>query len=83
MVGVVKKILDNLCHYSDLTVDEFRALAYKMANLVNSRPLSRLLLSEGDLILTPNHFLFENLGGSVTTENLTSYSQRWHKISIR
>ncbi len=51
-----------------------------MANLVISRPLSRLSLSEGDLILIPNHFLFGNLGGSVITENITSHSQRWHKI---
>ncbi len=51
-----------------------------MANLVNSRPLSRLSLSEGDLILTPNHFLIGNRGGSVTSENITSHSQRWHKV---
>jgi hypothetical protein len=80
MVGVAKRALESLCHYSDLTVDEFRTMAYKVANLVNSRPLSRLSLSEGDLILTPNHFLFGNLGGSVTVENITSHSQRWHKI---
>jgi hypothetical protein len=51
-----------------------------VANLVNSRPLSRLSLSEGDIILTPNHSLFGNLGGSVTTENITSHSRRWHKV---
>ncbi len=51
-----------------------------MASLVNSRPLSRLSLSEGDLILTPNHFLFRNLGGSVTTDKITSHSQRWHRV---
>jgi hypothetical protein len=80
MVGVTKRALESLCHYSDLTVYEFQTMAYKVANLVNSRPLSRLSLSEGDLILAPNHFLFGNLGGSVTTENITSHSQRWHKI---
>jgi hypothetical protein len=48
--------------------------------IVNSRPLSRLSLTEGDLILTPNQFLFGNLGGSVTTENVISHYQRWHKI---
>ncbi len=67
MVGVAKRALESLWHYSDLTVDEFRTVAYKVANLVNSRPLSRLSFSEGDTILTPNHFLFGNLGGSVTT----------------
>ncbi len=46
MVGVAKRALESLCHYSDLTVDEFRTMAYKVANLVNSRPLSRLSLSE-------------------------------------
>jgi hypothetical protein len=51
-----------------------------VANLVNSRPLSRLSLSEGDIILTPNHFLFGNLGGSVTTETFTSHSQRGHRV---
>jgi Family of unknown function (DUF5641) len=51
-----------------------------VASLVNSRPLSRLSLSEGDLILTPNQFLFGNLGGSVTTDKMTSHSQRWHRV---
>ncbi len=32
------------------------------------------------IILTPNHFLFGNLGGSVTSENITSHSQRWHRV---
>ena len=27
MVGVAKRALDSLCHYSDLTVDEFRTMA--------------------------------------------------------
>jgi hypothetical protein len=76
MVGVVKRALESQCHYSELTVDEFWTMAYRVANLVNSR----LLLSEGDLILTPNQFLLGNLGVSVTTENITSHSQRWHKI---
>jgi hypothetical protein len=60
MVGVAKRALESLCHYSYLTVDEFWTMAYKVANLVNSRPLSRLSLSGG---ITPNHFLFGNLGG--------------------
>ncbi len=70
MVGVAKRALESLCHYSDLTVDEFLTVAYKVANLVYSRPLSILSLSEGDIILTPNHFLLGNLGGSLTTETL-------------
>ena len=45
--GGAKRALESLCHYSDLTVDEFWTMAYKVANLVNSRPLSRLSLSEG------------------------------------
>jgi len=50
------------------------------ASLVNSRPLSRLSLSEGELILTPNHFLFGDLGGSVTTDKINTHSQRWHRV---
>ncbi len=61
-------------------MDEFRTLAYHVASLVNSRPLSRLSLSEGELILTPNHFLFGNLGGSVTTDKINTHSQRWHRV---
>ena len=80
MVGVAKRVLENLCHTSDLTVDEFRTLAYRVASLVNSRPLSRLSLSEGELILTPNHFLFGDLGGSVTTDKINTHSQRWHRV---
>jgi len=57
-------------------------MAYKVADFANSGPQNRLSLTQGDLILTPNHFLFGNLGGSITTENFTSYSQRWHKICV-
>jgi hypothetical protein len=60
MVGVAKRVLESLFHTSDLTVDEFRTLAYRVASLVNIRPLSRPSLSEGELILTPNNFLFGN-----------------------
>jgi hypothetical protein len=80
MVRVAKRVLESLCHTSDLTVDEFWTLAYRVASLVNSRQLSRLSLSDRDLILTPNHFLFGNLGGSVTTEKITSHFQRWHRV---
>ncbi len=38
MVGVAKRALESLCYYSDLTVDEFSTVAYKVANLVYSRP---------------------------------------------
>jgi hypothetical protein len=34
MVGEAKRALESL-HYSDLTVDEFRTMAYKVANLIN------------------------------------------------
>ncbi len=80
MVGVAKRVLESLCHTSDLTVDKFWTLAYHVASLVNSRPLSRLSLSEGELILTPNHFLFGDLGGSVTTNKINTHSQRWHRV---
>jgi len=82
MVGVAKRALESLCHKSDLTVDAFRTLAYRRASLVNSRQLSRLSLSEGDLILTPYNFLFGNLGGSVITNKITSHSQRWFWINF-
>jgi hypothetical protein len=36
-VGEAKRSLESLCHTSDLTVDEFRTLAYRVASLVNSR----------------------------------------------
>jgi len=65
---------------NEWSVDEFRTLAYRVASLVNSRPLSRLSLSEGELILTPNHFLFGDLGGSVTTDKINTHSQRWHRV---
>ncbi len=31
MVGVAKRALESLCHYSNITVDEFRTVAYKVA----------------------------------------------------
>ena len=61
MVGVAKRALESLCHYSDLTVHEFRTMAYKVANLVNSRPRSRLSLSEGISSLPQITFFLEIL----------------------
>jgi hypothetical protein len=59
MVGVAKRALESLCHYSDLTLDEFQTIAYKVANLV--RPLSRLSLSDGILSLPLITFFLEIL----------------------
>ncbi len=80
MVGVAKRALESLCHYSDLTVDEFRTALCRVAALLNSRPITRVKDENSIQILTPNHFLIGRLGGAVATEDLDNPVERWKKI---
>jgi hypothetical protein len=40
------------------------------ASLLNGRPLTRVDVNTGSQILTPNSFLFGNLGGAITTDRI-------------
>jgi len=65
MVKATKRALDIFCKRADLTMDEFRTVLSRICALLNGRPLTRVVEEGVTYVLTPNHFLFGNLGGAV------------------
>ena len=61
-------------------MDEFRTFVSRVACLLNGRPLTRVEVDHRTVILTPNHFLYGNLGGAVSTERIDSPIKRWHTV---
>jgi len=80
MVKATKRCLKSLCHYPDLTMDEFRTFVSRVTCLLNGRPLTRVEVDNRTVILTPNHFLYGNLGGAISTERIDSPVKRWHTV---
>ncbi len=62
MVKASKWALDTLCKSADLTMDEFRTVLSQVCALLNGRPLTCVMEEGVTYVLTPNHFLFGNLG---------------------
>jgi hypothetical protein len=81
MVKASKRALDTLCKRADLTMDEFRTVLSHVCALLNGRPLTRVVEEGVTYVLTPNHFLFGNLGGAVCSENVDHPKKRWQKVS--
>jgi len=81
MVKASKRALDTLCKRADLTMDEFRTVLSQVCALLNGRPLTRVVEEGVTYVLTPNHFLFGNLGGAVCSENVDHPKKRWQKVS--
>ena len=80
MVKATKRALDALFIRDDLTMDEFRTAISRVASLLNSRPLTRVVNEATTEILTPNHFLIGNLGGAVSTTDLDNPVERWKRV---
>ena len=76
MVKATKRALDSLFVRDDLTMDEFRTAISRVASLINSRPLTRVVNEATNEILTPNHFLIGNLGGAISTTELDNPVER-------
>jgi hypothetical protein len=81
MVKATKRALDIFCKRADLTMDEFRTVLSRICALLNGRPLTRVVEEGVTYVLTPNHFLFGNLGGAVCSENVDHPKKRWQKVS--
>ena len=81
MVKASKRALDTLCKRADLTMDEFRTVLSRVCALLNGRPLTRVVEEGVTYVLTPNHFLFGNLGGAVCSEDVDHPKKRWQKVS--
>ena len=62
-------------------MDEFRTVLSQVCALLNGRPLTRVVEEGVTYVLTPNHFLFGNLGGAVCSENVDHPKKRWQKVS--
>jgi hypothetical protein len=80
MVKATKRALKALFTDSDLNMDEFRTAMSRVSSLLNSRPLTRIKDEDTYQILTPNHFLFGNLGGAVSTDELKHPNERWKVV---
>jgi transposase len=80
MVKATKRSLDSICRYPDLDFDEFQTFVAATASLLNGRPLTRVNVDTGTQILTPNSFLFGNLGGAVTTDRIDCPVRRWQIV---
>lgn len=80
MVKATKRALDSLFVRDDLTMDEFRTAISRVASLINSRPLTRVVNEATNEILTPNHFLIGNLGGAISTTELDNPVERWKRV---
>ena len=80
MVKATKRALKSINDRENLDLDEFRTLVSRCAAIINGRPLKRIPDDPSVTILTPNHFLYGNMGGAITTENLTPL-QRWKTIN--
>jgi hypothetical protein len=80
MVKSAKRALKALCSNPDLTMDEFRTFVSRSGALINGRPLTRVCTEGNTEILTPNHFLFGNLGGAVEPSNVDNPCRRWHRV---
>jgi len=60
MVKAMKRAVESLTNGQDVSEDQFRTAISKAAALLNSRPLSRKMLEEKEVIITPNSFLIGN-----------------------
>lgn len=77
LIGCVKRVLDITINCQILNIEVFNSLVVEAENIVNSRPLTDVdLTDELDDVLTPNHFLlgsastFQTRGEYVTPQNL-------------
>jgi hypothetical protein len=80
MVKSAKRALATLGGKSDLTMDEFRTFISRCGALLNGRPLTRVRTEDSTEILTPNHFLYGNLGGAVEPSDVDDLRKRWHRV---
>jgi hypothetical protein len=48
--------------------------------MLNGRPITKVVEDGESMILTPNHFLIGNLGGSVSTIRESNPVKRWHQV---
>ncbi len=80
MVKATKRCLKNFCSRPDFTLDEFTTFVARTASMLNGRPITKVVEDGESTILTPNHFLIGNLGGSVSTTRLNNPVKRWHHV---
>jgi len=67
MVKAMKRAVESLTNGQDVSEDQFRTAISKAAALLNSRPLSRKMLEEKEVIITPNSFLIGNFSTDLVT----------------
>jgi hypothetical protein len=85
MVKAAKRAIKAILGTADITDEELQSAVVGAEGLVNSRPLTYQSASSSDLVpLTPNHFLFGQLGGTFAPEIIdqTPFNprRRWRRV---
>jgi Pao retrotransposon peptidase/Family of unknown function (DUF5641)/Reverse transcriptase (RNA-dependent DNA polymerase) len=89
MVKAMKRALQIISKGQPMIEDDFRTFLCKAMDMINQRPLTKIVFQEKDIILTPNDFLFGRcqIGPSISTlvrpVNDIPYSklgQRWRQL---
>ena len=65
IVKSTKRALYATIQHADLDEEEFRTVVSNVTGMLNERPISKVGNHEDMVALTPNSFLFSNLGGSI------------------
>ena len=85
MVKAAKKVIYAVLSNSDVTDEELITVVAGAESLLNSRPLTYQWADPRvDILLTPNHFLYGQMGGQFAPESVDTTRfdprKRWHKV---
>ena len=82
MVKATKRALEDICHYPNLDMDEFRTYVSTCQSLINGRPLTRTVRDEQVEVLTPNHFCYGSMGCLMfPSSGRSKIVQRWSEMN--
>ena len=85
MVNAAKKVIYAVLSNSDVTDEELITVVAGAESLLNSRPLTYQWADpRDDILLTPNHFLYGQMGGEFAPESVDTTRfdprKRWRKV---
>ena len=85
MIKAAKKAIKSILGEADITDEELLSAVVGAEGLINSRPLTYQSANASDIVpLTPNHFLFGQMGGQFAPDSVdsTEFSprKRWRRV---
>ena len=82
IVKSTKRALYSTIQHADLDEEEFRTVVSNVTGMLNERPISKVGDQEDLIALTPNSFLFSNLGGSIFPSDHKDYSNLKERYNL-